>query len=89
MDGSHRSGHPWSGCRPIARRTNISPQTDQAKEMKLRRQEIVDLLRENGDTGTAHQAEANLPQHIDIETDRDLLAEHGIDVESLLSDIDP
>jgi hypothetical protein len=57
--------------------------------MKLQRQEIVDLLRENGDTATAHQAEANLPEHIDTETDRELLAEQGIDLETLFSDIDP
>ena len=33
----------------------------------------------------AHTAQANLPEEFDTENDRDLLAQHGIDVEYLLS----
>jgi hypothetical protein len=53
-------------------------------EMMLLRQELVDLLQENGDIGTARQAELILPEQIDTLRDRDLLNQLRIDVEYLL-----
>lgn len=53
--------------------------------MQLHRQDIVDLLQEDGDMGTAHRAEATLPEHFDSDEYQDTLNELGIDVEYLLS----
>jgi hypothetical protein len=52
--------------------------------MMLLRQELVDLLQENGDIGTAKQAELSLPEQIDTLRDRDLLKQLRINVEDLL-----
>jgi hypothetical protein len=56
-----------------------------ASDMVLTRQEIVEMLRDNGDLGTAHQAEAQLPETVNLDKDRELLQQHGIDIEYLLS----
>ena len=53
-------------------------------EMMLPRKELVDLLQENGDIGTARQAELSLPEQIDTLKDRDLLNQLRVDVEDLL-----
>ncbi len=57
--------------------------------MRLLRSHIVDLLRENGDTPTAHQADVNLPREVDTDLDGDLLASCGIDVGYLLERFPP
>ncbi len=53
--------------------------------MLLLREEIVEMLRENGDHGTAHQAESTLPQQVDTDADRELLEKEGINIDYLLS----
>lgn len=53
--------------------------------MLMKRREIVDLLQENGDMATAHTAQANLPEEVDTENDKEQLQRHGIDVEYLLT----
>ncbi|MBA3529142.1 MAG: hypothetical protein H0T91_07545 [Propionibacteriaceae bacterium] len=55
------------------------------REMLLLKQEIVEMLRDNGDVGTAHQAEAKLPDEVDTDKDGDLLKQEGIDIDYLLS----
>jgi hypothetical protein len=52
--------------------------------MLLNKQEIVEMLRDNGDFGTAQQAEATLDDQIDTERDQELLIRHGINVDYLL-----
>ncbi len=51
----------------------------------LQRQDIIEMLRDNGDVGTAHQAETQLPDVVDPDEDSELLKQLGIDVEYLLS----
>lgn len=53
--------------------------------MLLLKQEIVEMLRDNGDVGTAHQAEAKLPDEVDTDKDGDLLKPEGIDIDYFLS----
>ena len=53
--------------------------------MQLSRRDIVDLLQENGDMGTAHRAQAMLPEHFDSDEYQEALDELGVDVEYLLS----
>jgi hypothetical protein len=69
----------------------VAPQNESTEEgvaeMMLPRQELVDLLQENGDIGTAKQAELTLPEQIDTLRDRDLLKQLRIDVEDLLDRI--
>ena len=52
--------------------------------MMLLRQELVDLLQENGEIGAARRAESNLPEQIDTLRDRDLLEQRRVNVEELL-----
>jgi hypothetical protein len=49
--------------------------------MLLLRQEIVALLLENGDVGTAKQVESTLPQLVNTSRDEDLLIELGVNIE--------
>ena len=51
----------------------------------LLKEEIVEMLKDNGDLVTAQQDEANLPDEVDTEADGDLLREEGINIEYLLS----
>ena len=51
----------------------------------LLKEEIVEMLKDNGDLVTAQQAEANLPNEVDTDADGDLLREEGINIEYLLS----
>ena len=53
--------------------------------MMLQRQEIIEMLVDNGDMGTARQAETQLPEEVDSDKDSELLRQLGIDVEYLLS----
>lgn len=52
--------------------------------MKMTRNEIIDLLQEQGDMGTAQQARANLPAEVDTDRDAEMLKTTGIDIENLL-----
>ena len=51
----------------------------------LLKEEIVEMLKDNGDLVIGQQAEANLPDEVDTEADGDLLREEGINIEYLLS----
>ena len=53
--------------------------------MLLQKQEIVDRLEENGDIGTARQAELVLPEQVDTDRDQQLLTELGVNIEYLLN----
>ena len=52
--------------------------------MLLPKQEIIEWLAKNGDPETAFDVEASLPEEVDTDQDRELLAQHGVDIESLL-----
>ena len=52
--------------------------------MLLPKQEIIEWLAKNGDPETAFEVEASLPEQVDTDQDRELLAQHGVDIESLL-----
>lgn len=80
------SSFQWDGAAgPSRGRANQNAHTAGVRSMKLARSDIVDMLRENGDVGSAHQAEANLPEVVDTDTDHDALAVCGVDVDYLLA----
>jgi len=54
--------------------------------MKVLRQDIVDRLREEGDMGSAHRAETELPVEVDSEEDREVLDRIGLDLATLFPD---
>lgn len=54
--------------------------------MLLLRQEVVELLLQNGDVGTAKMAELKLPEEVNTTRDQELLTELGVDVEYLLDE---
>lgn len=47
--------------------------------MHVQRRQLVQLLRSRNSDTTARRAEQTLPQHIDLDRDRDLLKQCGID----------
>jgi len=51
--------------------------------MKIGKQQVVELLRQQGDEGTARQAESNLPDEVDTDRDAGLLREYGINIDDL------
>ncbi|WP_091768603.1 hypothetical protein [Blastococcus aurantiacus] len=53
--------------------------------MKLDRQELVRVLRTEGDNDTADRVEAQLPDRIDTERDADALAGVGLDRTQLMA----
>lgn len=53
--------------------------------MRLLKQEIIEMLQDNGDLGTAQLAESRLPDEVDSDDDRELLRREGIDIQYLLS----
>lgn len=70
---------------PSLRRTIRNESTEEGvDEMLLPRKQLVDLLQEEGDIGTARQAELSLPEQIDTLKDRDLLDQLRVNVEDLL-----
>ncbi len=54
--------------------------------MLLQKQEIIDLLAENGDLATAFEVEGSLPELVDTDQDRELLEQQGVHVASLLDE---
>ena len=54
--------------------------------MLLLRQEIVELLLQNGDVGTAKMVELRLPEQVDTRRDQELLTELGVNIEYLLDE---
>lgn len=55
--------------------------------MRITKDEIAELLEENGDPGTAHRARATLPDEVDTVRDDGLLATLGVDVDELLDQV--
>lgn len=53
--------------------------------MRLLKQEIVEMLKDNGDIGTAQLVEAKFPKEVDTDKDDELLRQEGVDIEYLLS----
>ena len=53
--------------------------------MELTKQEIIEMLEENGGLGTARQASTVLPDVVDRDKDRDLLEQHAIGLDYPLS----
>ena len=52
--------------------------------MEIPKEQILDLLRQQGDHDKAGQAEQELPDKVDTERDSGLLAKLGIDPQELL-----
>jgi len=52
--------------------------------MLLQKQELIEWLVNHGDEAKAWDLEGSLPDVLDSEQDRELLAGHGIDVEAVL-----
>jgi hypothetical protein len=55
--------------------------------MQIPKEQIVDLLRNQGKDDLAAQAEQHLPDQVDHEKHADLLAQHGVDPKALVSQI--
>ena len=52
--------------------------------MILLKQEVIDMLEENGDLGTAQQARTTFLDEIDTDRDHELLKDLGINIGYLL-----
>lgn len=54
-------------------------------DVLVKKQDLIEWLVRNGDEATAFEIDgSHIPQEIDTDTDRDLLAEYEIDVDALL-----
>jgi|SoiMetStandDraft_5_1073268.scaffolds.fasta_scaffold517040_1 endonuclease YncB( thermonuclease family) len=54
-------------------------------DVLVKKQDLIEWLVKNGDEAKAFDIEgSHVPQEIDTDTDRDLLAEYEIDVDALL-----
>ena len=53
--------------------------------MDFDKQDLVQMLRAQGDHDTADRAEAGLPDHVDTDRDADALAAVGLDRDELLA----
>lgn len=53
--------------------------------MNIDKSQIIDLLRSQGDSDKADQADAELPDELDTDRDKDLLDKFGLDVGDLVS----
>ena len=52
--------------------------------MQISKDQLLDLIRSHGDDQKTAQAEQELPDEVDPDTDRDLLERFGIDPQELL-----
>lgn len=52
--------------------------------MMIDKQQILDFLRQQGDEGTAQQAQSDLPDQVDTDKDSGLLEKYGINIQSLI-----
>ncbi len=52
--------------------------------MKIDKKQIIDLLMQQGDQGTATQAESELPDQVDTDKDKGLLEKYGINLGDLI-----
>ncbi len=55
--------------------------------MEIRKDQILQLLRDRGDHDQAHQADQQLPDQVDTEQHSDLLAGIGVRPDELAGDI--
>ncbi len=53
--------------------------------MQIDKNQILELLRERGESAKAEQADQELPQQVDTDQHGDLLSKFGLDVPTLLS----
>lgn len=53
--------------------------------MNIDKSQIIDLLRSQGDSDRADQADAELPDEVDTDRDKGLLDKFGLDVGDLVS----
>lgn len=53
--------------------------------MNIDKSQIIDLLRSQGDSDKADQADAELPDEVDTDRDKGLLDKFGLDVGDLVS----
>lgn len=53
--------------------------------MKIDKSQILDLLRSQGDHGKADEADRELPNEVDTDTDGGLLSKFGLDIGDLIS----
>ncbi len=53
--------------------------------MNIDKSRIIDLLRSQGDSDRADQADAELPDEVDTDRDKGLLDKFGLDVGDLVS----
>jgi hypothetical protein len=56
--------------------------------MLLQKQQLIEWLVESGDEAKAWDVDAKLPPVLDSDKDRELLAQHGIDMDSVLGRIE-
>ena len=52
--------------------------------MRLTRERIVEMLRDQGDADRASRAERELPDEVDVERDRTVLEQLGLDPKEVL-----
>ena len=53
--------------------------------MQIDKQQIIDILKQQGNQDQAAKADSELPEKVDTEKDSGLLSSLGIDVDALLS----
>jgi hypothetical protein len=53
--------------------------------MQIDKQQVIELIRERGDSEKVQQAMQELPEKVDLKEHSDLLARYGIDPQDLLS----
>jgi hypothetical protein len=61
----------------------VQPRTEEPVDFD--KQDLVQMLRAQGDHDTADRADAGLPDHVDTERDGDALAAVGLDRDELLT----
>jgi hypothetical protein len=52
--------------------------------MEIDKSQIVDMLKQRGDTDKADQAQSDLPDKVDTDKDSGLLDKYGINVQDLM-----
>ena len=52
--------------------------------MQIDKSQVLDLLRQQGNTAQVEQADKELPQQVDTDQHGDLLSKFGVDIPSLL-----
>jgi F0F1-type ATP synthase membrane subunit b/b' len=55
--------------------------------MKIDKQQIIDMLRDQGENDKAQKAQQELPDKVDTDQHQDLLQQFGINTQELLSKV--